>query len=137
VDYDSHNCQFLSRLRLGAAPPHICLLLRVFQTLASPTPTCALLGGSNTTVTRRFPQAGPISLDSSRESGKFGPLVATSVSALIDDKGYADALSERLRQARPAPKIYLQTTAGSQQHFSLAKRLLRAQPEPGVRALRK
>ena len=37
---------------------------------------------------------------------------------------------ERLRHARPAPKIYLQGTAGSQQHFILAKRLLRAQPEP-------
>ena len=51
--------------------------------------------------------------------------------SLIDDKGYdADALIERLRHARPAPKIYLQGTAGSQQHFILAKRLLRAQPEP-------
>jgi hypothetical protein len=39
-------------------------------------------------------------------------------------------LIERLRQARPAPKIYLQATAGSQQHFILAKPLLRAQPEP-------
>ena len=50
--------------------------------LSSPfTPTCALLGGSKTTVTCRFPQLGHISLDSSLEIGKFGPLVATSVSS--------------------------------------------------------
>jgi hypothetical protein len=34
-------------------------------------------------------------------------------------------------------EMYLQAAAGSQQHFSLAKRLLWAQPEPGVRAVRK
>src|SRR5580704_4028871 len=37
--------------------------------------TCRLVGGSNTTVTRRLPQAGHISRDSRRESGKFGPRV--------------------------------------------------------------
>lgn len=45
-----------------------------------PFPTFPLLGGSKTTVTRRFPQAGHISRDSSLESGKLGPRVATSVS---------------------------------------------------------
>jgi hypothetical protein len=39
-----------------------------------------LLGGSKTTVTRRFPQAGHMRRDSSLESGKFGPRVQTSVS---------------------------------------------------------
>ena len=45
-------------------------------------PTCALLGGSKTTVTRRFPQAGHMRRDSSRERGKLGPRVATSDSTL-------------------------------------------------------
>jgi hypothetical protein len=40
---------------------------------------CAV-GGSKTTVTLLFPQAGHISLDSSLESGKFRPRVQTSVS---------------------------------------------------------
>jgi hypothetical protein len=42
--------------------------------------TCELLGGSNTTITLRFPQAGHMRRDSKRDSGKFGPGVATSVS---------------------------------------------------------
>jgi hypothetical protein len=45
-----------------------------------PLPTCLFVGGSNTTVTLRLPQAGHISLDSRRESGKFGPRVQTNVS---------------------------------------------------------
>jgi hypothetical protein len=45
-----------------------------------PLPTFALLGGSKTTVTCRFPQAGHMRRDSSRERGKLGPRVATSVS---------------------------------------------------------
>jgi hypothetical protein len=53
---------------------------RYSRSILYPLPTCALLGGSNTTVTLRFPQAGHIRRDSSRDSGKFGPRVATSVS---------------------------------------------------------
>jgi hypothetical protein len=45
-----------------------------------PLPTWALLGGSNTTVTRRFPQAGDMRRVSSGESGKFGPRVQTTAS---------------------------------------------------------
>jgi hypothetical protein len=40
----------------------------------------ALLGGSNTTVTFRFPQLGHMRRDSNREIGKFGPRVQTKVS---------------------------------------------------------
>jgi hypothetical protein len=39
-----------------------------------------LVGGSKTTVTLRFPQAGHINRDSSLDNGKFGPRVLTSVS---------------------------------------------------------
>ena len=41
-----------------------------------PLPTCALVGGSKTTVTLRLPQAGHMRRNSSREIGKFGPRVA-------------------------------------------------------------
>jgi hypothetical protein len=58
----------------------------------------------------------------------WGPRGNQRLGFLIGDKGYeADALIERLRQARPAPKLYLQAMAGSQPHFSLAKVLLSAQ----------
>ena len=45
-----------------------------------PLRTSRLVGGSNTTVTRRLSQAEHMRRDSRRESGKFGPRVQTSVS---------------------------------------------------------
>ena len=46
------------------------------QVVTHPPPICAaLLGGSKTTVTLLFPQVGHTRPDSSRDSGKSGPLV--------------------------------------------------------------
>ena len=48
--------------------------------LVTHSPPAHLLGGSNTTVTIRLPQAGHMRRAFSRERGKFGPRVQTSVS---------------------------------------------------------
>jgi hypothetical protein len=49
-----------------------------------PLLTCAaLLGGSKTTITGLFPRLGHMRRDSSRDSGRFGPRVATSVSSQL------------------------------------------------------
>ena len=63
-----------SSLMEGIWPPG-----RRLEACSHPLRICALLGGSNTTVTRPFPR-WTHQPHSSLPSGKFGPRVATSVS---------------------------------------------------------
>jgi len=71
---------------------------------ASTSPHCALLGGSKTTVTCRPPQLGHIRRHSSREIGKFGPRVATSVSRSSCLR-YTQRLIDRVPSRKPLHRI--------------------------------
>ena len=82
-----------------------------------------MLGGSKTTVTRRFPQLGYMRRDSGRESGKFGPRVQTSVSS-----GSNQTLGTRQAMSQKGGGC-VKTSARF--HTSLFRSLLR-----GIRAFR-
>ena len=73
---------FVEHVHQGASTISLPCVAAVLRSFAYPSPTCAplLLGGSKTTVTLRLPQAGHMRRASSRDSGKFGPRVQTSVS---------------------------------------------------------
>ena len=71
---------------------------------ASPTPHLRIGRWLENTVTCRLPQLGHIRRDSSREIGKFGPRVATSVSRSSCLR-YTQRLIDRVPSRKPLHRI--------------------------------